>query len=82
MNGSRLEPEHLKNKEKEKIYKWEIPETLPSFSFVYNDKQVFYLRKKEIKQLKKTKKFLMISYSESIKKKNEVKKSFKKRDLK
>ena len=81
LKGSRLEPEHLKNKKKEKIYKWEIPEALPSFRFVYNDKQVFYLRKKEIKQLKKTKKLLMISYSESIKKKNEVKKSFKKRDL-
>ena len=82
MNGSRLEPEHLKTKKKEKIYKWEISETLPSFRFVYNDKQVFLLRKKEIKQLKKAKNILKFSYSKSLKKKNAFKKLFKKRDLK
>ena len=82
LNGSRLEPEHLKNKKKEEIYKWEIPDSLPAFRFVYNDKQVYLLRKKEIKHLKKSKKILKSSYSKDLKNKNAVKKSFKKRDLK
>ena len=82
LNGSRLESEHLKNKKKEEIYKWEIPDSLPAFRFVYNDKQVYLLRKKEIKHLKKSKKILKSSYSKDLKNKNAVKKSFKKRDLK
>ena len=83
LNGSRLEPEHLKRKGKVgEIYKWDIPEELPPFRFVYNDNQVFLSRKKEIKRLKKEIKVLKSSYSEIIKKENSVKKSFKKKDLK
>ena len=47
LNGSCLEPEHLKKKSKEKIYKWYITEILPTFKFVYNDKEIFLLIKKE-----------------------------------
>ena len=51
LNGTRLEPEHLKKK-KEEIYKLEIPEALPRFRIVYNDNEVFKAKKKEIKFLK------------------------------
>ena len=79
LNGSRLEPKHLKKKAKEEeIYKWEIPEELPPFRIVYNNKEVFLSRKKELKQLKKAKKALKSSYSMDIKRENRIKKSFKK----
>ena len=82
LNSSRLEPEHLKKKAKEEeIYKWEIPEELPPFRIVYNDKEVFLSRKKEIKQLKKEKKTLKSSYSMDIKGENRIKKSFKKKRI-
>lgn len=42
LNGSRLEPEHLKKKgKKAEIYKWETPEKLPPLRYVYNDKEIF-----------------------------------------
>ena len=78
----RLELEHLKNKKNGKIYKWEIQIALPAFRFVYNDKQVYLLRKKEIKKLKKSKKILQSLLFKGFKKKYNVKKTFKKRYLK
>ena len=82
LNGSRLEPEHLKGKAKEEIYLWNIPEVLPPFRFVYNDKEIFLLRKKEVRQLKRAKKSLKSSFNEDIRGKKSTKKRFKKRDLK
>ena len=81
MNGSRLEPEHLK-KTKSEIYKCDIPEVLPTFRFVYNYKEIFLLRKKEIRQLKIIKKSLKSSFNEEIRRKKSIKKHFKKGDLK
>ena len=81
LNGSRLEPQHLKRKAKEEIYKWDIPEVLPPFRFVYNDKELFLLRKKELKELKRIKKSLKSSFNGEIRRKRAIKKLFKKRDL-
>lgn len=56
LGGSRLEPEHLKKKQKiEEINKWKKPESLPLFRFVYNDKVIF-LPKKRNRIIKKGKK--------------------------
>ena len=83
LNGARLEPEHLKkNKKKEEIYKWENPEVLPRFRFVYNDNEVFKAKKKEIKILKNAKKRLKMAYSKEIKRKRDMRKKFRRSDLK
>ena len=55
---------------------------MPPFRFVYNDKQIFLLRKKELRQLKRIKKSLKSSFSGEIRRKKSIKNRFKKRDLK
>ena len=77
LNGSGLEPEHLK-KSKEEICKCYIPEILPPFRFVYNNKEIFLL-KKRIKVIKKS---LKSSFNGEIRRKKSIKKRCKKRDLK
>ena len=83
LKGSRLEPEHLKKTDKkDEAYKWEVPETLPLVRFVYNDKEISKKRIKEIKQIKRSIDSLKSSYSDNIKKSNETKKMFSRKDLK
>lgn len=83
LEGARLEPEHLKKKNKNKeIYNWEIPEILHRSRFVYNDNEVFKAKRKQIKILRKAKNNLKMAYSEEIKRKRNIRNKFKKRDLK
>ena len=59
LNGSRLEPEHLKKKINNTTYYWETPEILPNMRVVYNNKKLYKYKKKELKiiqgELKKVK---------------------------
>ena len=54
LKGSRLEPEHLKKKEKENeiTYYWQIPKTLPNMRIVYNNKKIYKYKKKEMRIIK------------------------------
>ena len=81
LKGRKLEPEHLINNSKE-IYKWETPENLPPFRYVYNDAKVKKYKEKEIKSLNGKIKKLNENYREKIRNSKKKKKKFKKRDLK
>ena len=52
LKGSRLEPEHLKKKENDITYYWQIPKTLPNMRIVYNNKKIYKYKKKEMRIIK------------------------------
>ena len=52
LKGSRLEPEHLKRKEKDITYCWQIPKILPNMRIVYNNKKIYKYKKKEMRIIK------------------------------
>ena len=80
LNGRRLEPEHL-NKNNKEVYKWNTPEKLPPYRYVYNDSRVKIYKEKEIKALNAKIKKLNETYSIKIRYAKRNKKKFKKRDL-
>ena len=81
LNGRKLGPEHLNNNSKE-VYKWNTPESLPPFRYVYNDEKVKKYKEKELKVLKGKIKKLKENYGKIIRDSKRNKKKFKKRDLK
>ena len=52
LKGSRLEPEHLKKKENDITYYWQIPKTLPNMRIVYNNKKIYKYKKREMRIIK------------------------------
>ena len=77
LNGRRLEPEHL-NKNNKEVYKWNTPEKLPPYRYVYNDSRVKNYKEKEIKALKGKIKKLNESYGIKIRDAKKNKKNLKK----
>ena len=81
LNGGRIEPEHLK-RGKPETYNWESSDELPALRIIYNDAQLKMHQNREIRCLKKEIKNLRTSYSKKIKESRNVKKKFKREDLK
>ena len=83
LKGQRLEPEDIrKYKKNEEVYSWNTPDELPKLRIVYNNEIINFLRKKEIKELEDTAKEIAKSSKREIKTSNDIKKKYKKRDLK
>ena len=81
LNGGRIEPEHFK-RGKPEAYNWESSDELPALRIIYNDAQLKMHQNREIRGLKKEIKNLRTSYSKKIKESRNVKKKFKREDLK
>ena len=83
LGGRRLEKEHLKKHNAiKKEYLWNLPFNLPNMRIAYNDQQIYKIRMKEIKRLKRQLKDWEADSNKKIKAKKKTKKQFKKKDLK
>ena len=83
LKGQRFEPEDLKKYKKDgEIYLWNVPNKLPKLRIVYNNEVINILRKREIKELVDKAKGISTSCYKKIKSKINIRKKFKKRDLK